>query len=378
MATYKVLQDIEAEDKFIGPLTLKQFIFGMVAAASAYLSVFTLTRGIWFVTVVFAPIIAITGFLAWPWGRDQPTEVWLLAKLRFMIKPRRRIWDQDGIQELVTITAPRREARQFTNNLSVGEVKSRLRALADTIDSRGWAVKNVDINLYAQPSILASQDTDRLIDPSSLPSNVPVSDVTASEDIMDEQNNPVAQQLDSMIKTTAQEYRKKLVDSMHNEPAEPAATYKKPEAKADYWFLNEPSPSEAKSKGPAIESHYSQFGDQIVAPGTPSPTANAAPTPDEIHKLEQIKAEKGRDPISYSHMRTILPISEQQALAKHKKQAVKKPAAPVTPLPNPVILGLANRDDLNVDTVGREADREINKARKKELSDGDEVVIPLH
>ena len=27
MATYKVIQDIEAEDKLIGPLTLRQFIY---------------------------------------------------------------------------------------------------------------------------------------------------------------------------------------------------------------------------------------------------------------------------------------------------------------------------------------------------------------
>ena len=29
MATYKVIQDIEAEDKFAGPFTLKQLVFGM-------------------------------------------------------------------------------------------------------------------------------------------------------------------------------------------------------------------------------------------------------------------------------------------------------------------------------------------------------------
>ncbi|MGH7158305.1 MAG: PrgI family mobile element protein [Candidatus Saccharimonadales bacterium] len=32
MATYKVIQDIEAEDKILGPLTLRQFIYAGVAA----------------------------------------------------------------------------------------------------------------------------------------------------------------------------------------------------------------------------------------------------------------------------------------------------------------------------------------------------------
>ena len=42
MAVYKVIQDIEAEDKLLGPLTLKQFIFAVIAAGfvfAAYLLV---------------------------------------------------------------------------------------------------------------------------------------------------------------------------------------------------------------------------------------------------------------------------------------------------------------------------------------------------
>lgn len=376
MAQYKVLQDIEADDKFIGPLTLKQFIFGAVAAAGMYLSVFTLTRGIWVIAAMFAPVVLVAGFLAWPWGRDQPTEVWLLAKLRFMIKPRQRIWDQDGLQQLVSITAPKREHKIYTNNLSQVEVKSRLRALANTIDSRGWAVKNVDINMFAQPNLLNAQDTDRLIDPASLPNSVPAYDVTASDDMMDTQNNPVAHQLDSMIKNSADEYRKKLVESMHQPDNEPAATYHKPEPKADYWFMNEPSPSETKKRAPEDNINYAQFGDQVVHPGETPKTPKPATT-DEIKQLEYIKAEKGKDPISYAHMRTILPLSEQKKQAKHKKHEAKKAEPskpPAGPQPDPLAQGLAQRNDLNVDVVGRE----YNRARKKDLSDGDEVVIPLH
>ena len=38
MAVYKVIQDIEAEDKLLGPLTLKQFIFGAVAVGFAFVA----------------------------------------------------------------------------------------------------------------------------------------------------------------------------------------------------------------------------------------------------------------------------------------------------------------------------------------------------
>ena len=37
MATYKVIQDIEAEDKLVGPLTLKQFIYAGISALCLYI-----------------------------------------------------------------------------------------------------------------------------------------------------------------------------------------------------------------------------------------------------------------------------------------------------------------------------------------------------
>ncbi|MGI9027269.1 MAG: PrgI family protein, partial [Candidatus Saccharimonadales bacterium] len=107
MATYKVIQDIEAEDKFLGPLTLKQFIFGASAIFFGYLGVYAVTQGAAFLLTVFAPPTLLGLFLAIPWNKDQPTEVWVLAKLRFRVKPRSRIWDQAGLEELVTITVPK-------------------------------------------------------------------------------------------------------------------------------------------------------------------------------------------------------------------------------------------------------------------------------
>src|SRR5882762_7603529 len=108
MATYKVIQDIEAEDKFVGPLTLKQFIIAAVGAVSIYVTFLLVTKHLWFVSVPLWPLIVVCGFLAFPWGRQQPTEIWLLAKIRFFLKPKLRLWDQSGREELVTITVPKK------------------------------------------------------------------------------------------------------------------------------------------------------------------------------------------------------------------------------------------------------------------------------
>ena len=159
MATYKVIQDIEAEDKLVGPFTLRQFIYVGIVIVLGFIA-FQLSKASPILVAPFLLPILFFAALAAPLGQDQPSEVWLLAKVRFFLKPRRRIWNQDGISELVTVTAPKKIEHTYTDGLSQVEVKSRLSALANTLDSRGWAIKNVNINLYGHAGYLAEQHDD--------------------------------------------------------------------------------------------------------------------------------------------------------------------------------------------------------------------------
>src|SRR3989344_6681371 len=118
MAVYKVIQDVEAEDKLLGPLTLKQFIYAAIALLLAFIS-FRLLLTSEISMVIRAGIIFLLsgpmllfGVLASPLGRDQPTEIWLLSRVRFLLKSRWRIWDQSGTVNLVTITAPKKIEKQ--------------------------------------------------------------------------------------------------------------------------------------------------------------------------------------------------------------------------------------------------------------------------
>ncbi|HEY5152767.1 MAG TPA: PrgI family protein, partial [Candidatus Saccharimonadales bacterium] len=214
MATYKLIQDIEAEDKILGPLTLRQFIFALISVFLFYICFILITKHVAFMLVLFLPPALFCGFFAFPFGRDQPTEVWALAKLRFYFKPRRRVWNQSGVKELVTITVPKKVERVLTNGLSQTEVKSRLRALTDTIDSRGWATKNVDADSYAQP--IVSGDSDRLIDIGNMPQEVPTTEIAPAEDILDETNNPIARQFETMIDRSTRNHRQQLIDQLND------------------------------------------------------------------------------------------------------------------------------------------------------------------
>jgi hypothetical protein len=215
MAVYKVIQDIEAEDRLLGPLTFKGLVYAIIAAGLAFINFKLLLSPIgpfkWFMILLLAMPMILFAVLASPLGRDQPTEVWLLARLRFMTKPRKRIWNQMGLTNLVTITVPKKIERQLTKGLSQTEVKSRLQALASTLDSRGWAVKHVSVNLNNYAGYFQNQtDSDRLVGTENVLREVPIADVRASDDILDEHNNPTAQKFETLIEQADRLRREEL------------------------------------------------------------------------------------------------------------------------------------------------------------------------
>ncbi len=220
MAVYKVIQDVEAEDKLLGPLTLKQFIFAVIAAGfvfAAYLLVKSV--GVIYAAIPFVPFILFFGTLAAPLGKDQPTDIWLAAKIRFLLLPRVRVWDQNGMKQLVKITVPRKEVKNLTDNLEQSEVKSRLNALADTLDSRGWAVKNVSINMYDNPAYSYAYDggNERLLDPISLPMSNQrsiITETTFDNDVLDAENNQDAQRLATLVDESTIANKRAAVEKM--------------------------------------------------------------------------------------------------------------------------------------------------------------------
>lgn len=373
MATYKVLQDVEAEDKLVGPLSLRQFIYAIIAVVSGFMA-FKLASVSIFLIAPFLPIVILFAVLAAPFGHDQPSEIWLLARVRFFLKPHRRIWNQSGMVNLVTITVPKKVQRNLTKNLSQTEVSSRLQALANTIDSRGWAVKNVNVNLYNQSS--SSQivaDSDRLINPASMPQDVPTTNITAADDILDPKSNPTAQHLDQMITTAGQQHHQQIIDKMNSGQTNQTDNTPTP----DYWFMND---SAGQPQAP-LPDGYAKFGDdKVVAPGAdPTAYSPVSQPADDAALLDKIEHNKHLSRANYGHMHVVEPLSEQ---AKHltgsnpKGHQIKK--SNITPTPtvtDPAIinLALANKDNWSVATIAHQAEQ-----AKLKQPPQDEVIISLH
>ncbi|MCA9344800.1 PrgI family protein [Candidatus Saccharibacteria bacterium] len=354
MATYKVLQDIEAEDTFLGPLTLKQFIFGAVAIVSSYVCFLLITKGIWVMAIPLLPVIIVMGFLAFPWGRDQPTETWLLAKIRFMFKPRIRIWNQAGIQELVKITAPPPKMEYAGDDLSQTEVKSRLKALAETIDSRGWVVKNVSAQEYSRPSYgslsNASSGSDRLVEMPTLPKTVsPLTD-NGIEDMF---NNAKSSEITNQINQSAKTHKEKTVDHLND-------VAQNTEPPTDLWFMNEGPEVVKPGMASFTTSSTSPKSENIFLPEE-FRSKNKTDDPNEQYISQSLKAKKDKPGQAFRNHKTIIPAEEQKPLAQ-----------PMTTRPDPVTIELARNNDRNIDSLARES----NKAHRP--PEDDEVVVSLH
>lgn len=353
MATYKVLQDIEAEDKFLGPLTLKQCIFAAIAVVSGWLSYVAVSQHVWVLAMPLLPVIVVTGFLAFPWGRDQPTEIWLLAKIRFMFKPRKRIWDQTGIQELVRISAPPK-VEQFTgDNLSQTEVRSRLKALADTIDTRGWAIKGAS---YEESQANVTAPSDRLVDGSTLPS-VTNPDADAGTDIFD---SPASAQIDSKITSSAASHRGDLTTRI-DDTRDLQAGLKSgaPQPPVDnLWFMG---PTAAPGQATATTQTITASDDTGLSPLFSSAGTQVSSEDQEF--LNNLKHKRDISSHTLSNHRTIGGHNVRSSDAQ--KRPLVSPDRPVTPGVNPATIELARNNDRNIDSLAREAGN-------------DEVVISLH
>ena len=385
MSVYKVIQDVEAEDKLVGPLTLRQFVYALVGIALLYLSYFLIVHHAGFLAVPFLPIALTSCFFAFPWGRDQPTELWALAKIRFFFKPRRRVWDQSGAKELVTVTAPKTVHIDYTNGLSQPEVVSRLKVLADTLDSRGWAVRNANPTSPNQVmQAIGNQHSDRLVVASPAPVPMIETDVGDSDDILDSRNSPIARQFDTMINASAQAHRQQIINNLQQTAVTPATATNI--GTGGKWFLGQPMQPAMSTSQNAVT-----FNEQVVTPGAPTaslPVSPATPTDEEEELIRRIEAEDSRPTVSYAHLHTIQPLSVQAeqvkrlAALKTEQDSREKPAinasfpsvpqaqATVTQPQNVGILDLASNNDLNVATIAREA--------QKRWPQQDEVVISLH
>jgi len=139
MAQYKVPQDVEADDKLLGPFTFRQFVYLLITAALVGILIF-LFQLFPVLAIIPLPFIALFGALALPIKKDQPMETYLAAVISYYLKPRTRTWTPGQKETTIQITAPKIIEDKKTRDITGEEATHRLSFLADIVDTQGQAV----------------------------------------------------------------------------------------------------------------------------------------------------------------------------------------------------------------------------------------------
>lgn len=140
MAQYKVPQDVEADDKLLGPFTFRQFVYlmitaGLIGLAFALFNVFPL------LAVIPVPFAVFFAILALPLKKDQPMETYLSAIVSYHIKPKTRVWNPGQRESTIVITAPKQVELPRTRNITGDEASTRLSFLANVVDTEGYSIR---------------------------------------------------------------------------------------------------------------------------------------------------------------------------------------------------------------------------------------------
>lgn len=261
MATHKVPQDVEAEDKLLGPLSLKQFIFTILGLGFGYLTFFFATKVHVVIAIIWIPPTIVCFVLGLYQRKDQPVEVYLASALRFYLKQRKRKWSQDGYEERVVITAPPKIEHNYTKGFTGEEAVSRLGSLSRMMDSRGWASKlSTD---WQNPQLATVAASDRLVQPSDIRSaGIDPSAYTQPVDVMDEGSSLVAQDFQARISQTDNSAKQHALQVMQ-------------QAQQDSG-----SDDLAVATEPVLTPQYEKYPDmhqKVVQPGTTEAVPAAAP-----------------------------------------------------------------------------------------------------
>lgn len=303
MAEYKVPQDVEAEDKIIGPFSFRQLIYlGVVAMSIA--AAWGLGNLFLPLAIIPLPLIVFFGVLALPLRKDQPMEIFLAAMVSFYLKPRKRIWDPDGLESLIEITVPKTVEVVRSKNISQDEAHQRFSYLAEVVDSQGWAVRGVQA-------------------PNSAMNTDAYYEAQQTQDFLDS-GNRIAQNLDYKLEQSDSKRREETLERIRKQAAASAIAPTMPAQGGAYNYFGD-----ATTQPTATNDN--------TTPDDPNPTYN--PYPDEI-KQTVIQ------PVSSAVSPTPITTSENT--------------------PSADIMNLATNADLSIQTIASEANRLHGKSNLNE------------
>jgi hypothetical protein len=97
---FEVPQFIEVEDKIVGPLTWKQFVY--LAGGAGLLIIFYFTFPFFIFAIVGLPLGALAGFLAFHKVNNRPFSIFLESFINYTTQNKLYLWEREEEQTVGT------------------------------------------------------------------------------------------------------------------------------------------------------------------------------------------------------------------------------------------------------------------------------------
>jgi hypothetical protein len=147
---YKVPQNIDIEDKVVGPLTIRQFLILLVTAGIILvLNLFLNFLGPIFYMIAFLIGTLGIGLAFFKYG-DQNAEIFVISAFKTFTNPRKRVWQKEEpkpstVKDEEQIEPKKAEEEYVSTRANVSEARSHLEKLAEVVDSGGYSALQKNI-----------------------------------------------------------------------------------------------------------------------------------------------------------------------------------------------------------------------------------------
>lgn len=118
---YKVPQNIDMQDRILGPLTMIQFIYAVVGGGFCYGIYMTIPSPFSFILLI--PAAFLTVALVFIKVNERPFLDFLLSMMQFLTVPRERVWHHENLSDMTveiyktkTSSQPVIQSKSLTHN----------------------------------------------------------------------------------------------------------------------------------------------------------------------------------------------------------------------------------------------------------------------
>jgi hypothetical protein len=134
---FLVPQNIDLEDKVIGPLTLRQFIYLLVGGMVDYVWYVALPFSFFLIFGLITTIIALV--FAFVKVQDQPFQKFIQSFVLYLLKPKIRVWQKDAKKPHIIRANPKPNQEVQPHKIVT---KTELTRVAKMLDTHGWDTKS--------------------------------------------------------------------------------------------------------------------------------------------------------------------------------------------------------------------------------------------